>query len=143
MSELDTVTVFPRDENSRINITSGEYRDVNATQTNVKYAKEVWFALRVAMVKTTAGKIEGRRCELFDYTNKTIIPKDDWQRKINDDLNRVINLKGDRFGKRNKWYVDLRDGRVFEDYLLKPDRISGIIESKRKVLSENRITTVK
>ena len=141
-AEAKTVTTFPRAPDGRVDLVNGVYREIQPTNTKVKYDKEVRFALGVAMVKTIDNKIEGRRLEPFDYTNKTIIPAEDWNRKEAEEIKRVKSLEGDRFGNKNIWTEDIRHGRIFEGDVLVPGLINGIAAAKAKMLATIGINTV-
>ena len=112
---------YPRDEDTgRVDLINGTYRDTCPSNTRVKYEKEVRFALGVAMVEfaPTAqreAKVEGVRCDAFNYTNKTIIPEEEFQQRIGDEIHCVKHLPGDSSGNKGIWTVDLRNGRLFDN----------------------------
>ena len=75
MSELDTMTLFPRAADGHIDLENGNYRDIIPTNMRVSYEKEICFDLGVVMVMTNEGRVKGHRYKAFDYTSKKVIPK--------------------------------------------------------------------
>ena len=66
---------FPRDKNGKIvsKNEEGEYSKDNNVRMRVKYHNNMRFSLGVATVERLDGEVEGRRCELIDYTGKVVI----------------------------------------------------------------------
>ena len=58
------------------------YRDSRPTNMKVKYEREFRFCLGVAMVKKLNGVVEGRRCDPYNYTGRTINTESKWQQKV-------------------------------------------------------------
>ena len=81
---------------------------------NVKYEKEARFAFGVALVMGNDGVEVGKRIPLFEYTERTILSRVDWKRKIREEIYRVKGLVND-----GDWVVSAREGRYFrEDELI-------------------------
>ena len=81
---------------------------------NVKYKKEARFAFGVALVMGNDGVKVGKRIPLFEYTERTILSRVDWKRKIREEIYRVKGLVND-----GDWIVSSREGRYFrEDELI-------------------------
>lgn len=58
----------------------------------VKYNKEVCFALSVAMVRTLDGKVKGRQCKAYNYTQKIIVPDAEFMQKVREEIIWVKSL---------------------------------------------------
>ena len=101
-----------RDEKGNPSLTGVESTDspVNVN-VNVKYEKEVRFALGVALVKNLDGNIVGMRIKEFDYTEQTILAHKDWQKKVKEAISDVKSRSTDGDG----WVKDNRNGLLFED----------------------------
>ena len=82
----------------------------NPVNVNVKYEKEVRFALGVAMVTRLDGTVNGLRIPLFDYTEQMIIAEKDWKKKQNEAMSYIKSL-----ANGGQWVQDCREGRMFED----------------------------
>ena len=81
---------------------------------NVKYEKEAEFAFGVALVMGNDGVKVGKLIPLFEYTERTILSRVDWKRKIREEIYRVKGLVND-----GDWIVSSREGRYFrEDELI-------------------------
>ena len=104
------ITRVKRDENGNPTLDGIETDDV-PVNVNVKYEKEVRFALGVALVKTTNGDVVGKRIKEFEYTEQTIIAEKDWQVKVRLAIGEVKSRTGDGYG----WTFDRRAGQLFED----------------------------
>ena len=63
-------------------------------------------------------------------------------RKVREEISRVKNLAGSAHGNKGQWTVDTRAGRVFEQDVLNPGIISGVLAAKQKILATQNITTV-
>ena len=46
---------------------------INPKRATFKYQQEGWFCLGVAKVEGQDGKVIGKRCPVFDYTEKKIV----------------------------------------------------------------------
>ena len=63
--------VFPRNEEGEVDVERGVYNTNNQPKrATFKYEKEGQFYLGVSKVEGQDGKIIGKRCPVFDYTEK-------------------------------------------------------------------------
>ena len=62
---------------------------MNPTVTKVKYEKEARLLFGVALVQLPNGDEEGRRCIPYDYTDKTIVPHEEWLRHKKEEIRHV------------------------------------------------------
>ena len=68
---------FPRNEEGEVGVERGVYNKNNQPKrATFKYEQEGRFCLGVAKVEGQDGKIIGKRCPMFDYTEKKIVPLD-------------------------------------------------------------------
>ena len=88
----------------------GEASTDNPVNVNVKYEKEVRFALGVAMVTRVDGSVDGLRIPAFEYTEQTIIAEKDWKKKQSEAMAYIKSLTSG-----GQWVQDCRDGRLFAD----------------------------
>ena len=130
------ITLFPKAVDDRVDLDKGKYHDIIPTNMRDKYEKEICFALGVTMIMTKEGNVKGCRCKAFDYTSKTVISKKDWNQKIKEEISRVKRLIGNKHGRKGPWCVNTRDGRVFEEDIINPGRITGLAEKKKTTLAE-------
>ena len=66
--------VFPRNEEGEVDAERGVYNTNNQPKrATFKYEQEGRFCLCVAKVEGQDGKIIGKRCPVFDYTEKKIV----------------------------------------------------------------------
>ena len=86
--------IFPRDKNGRIagKDKKGEYSTNVDVSMRVKCHDKMRFAPSVAMVKMLDGNVEGKRCELIDYTGKVVISRPEEEKIIQDEILRVKAL---------------------------------------------------
>ena len=72
----------------------------NAT---LKYEQEEWFRLEVAKVESKDGTITGKRCPVFDYTEKKIFTIDAYKKEILNEFVRIrkLTLSLSRWVKKN------------------------------------------
>ena len=89
----------------------GEASTDNPVNVNVKYEKEVRFALGVAMVTRVDGSVDGLHIPAFEYTEQTIIAEKDWKKKQSEAMAYIRSLTANG----GQWVQDCRDGRLFED----------------------------
>ena len=61
---------------------------------SVKYSDEMRFAFGVAVVEKLDGTIEGRRCEMIDYTGKILVSHNDYKKKQKEEIYQVKALTG-------------------------------------------------
>ena len=110
--------LFKRDRSGKIDLVNGEYSSERKTILNVKYEKECRLGLGCAMVqpKSPDGTIlpsVGRRCHPFDYTSKTMIGIDDYEKMIKIKIDRVKSLSSTKVGF---WLQSSReDGKFYLD----------------------------
>ena len=66
--------VFPRNKEGEVDVERGVYNTNNQLKrATFKYEQEGRFCLGVAKVEIQDGKIIGKRCLVFDYTEKKIV----------------------------------------------------------------------
>ena len=85
---------FPRDRNGNIDVVRGEYSKKKVSRLNVKYEKEARMGLGCAMVAPldpngNSLPSEGRRCALFDYSEKVLISIADYKKNMQIEFSRV------------------------------------------------------
>ena len=74
--------VFPRNEEGEVDVERGVYNTNNQAKiASFKYEQEGQFCLGVAKVEGQDGKIIGKRCPVFDYTEKKIVTIDDYKKE--------------------------------------------------------------
>ena len=74
---------FPRDEEGNIDVKKGKYGTNNQPKKSTfKYEQEGRFCLGVAKIKSKNGRITGKRCPVFDYTNKKIVTIGAYKKEI-------------------------------------------------------------
>ena len=84
---------FPRDEKGNVDDKNGQYGTNNQPKkATFKYEQEGRFCLGVANIESNNGKITGKRCPVFDYTNKKIVTIGAYKRKILKEFARVRQL---------------------------------------------------
>ena len=77
--------VFPRNKEGEVDVERCVYNTNNQPKrATFKYEHEVLFCLGVAKVEGQDGTIIGKRCPVFDYTEKKIVTIDALQ-KINEE----------------------------------------------------------
>ena len=99
-----------RDEYGNPSVDGIESND-SPVNVNVKYEKEVRFALGVALVQLDSGEVEGRRIPCFEYTEQTIVAHKDWIRKYDDAIRHIKDLTTER----KDWINDPRNDRILEN----------------------------
>ena len=66
--------VFPRNKEGEVDVERGVYETNNLpTKATFKYKQDGQFCLGVARLEGQDGKIIGKRCPVFDYTEKKIV----------------------------------------------------------------------
>ena len=85
--------MFPRNEDVEVDVERGVY-DTNNKQkrASFKYVQEGRFCLSVAKVESQEEKIIGRRCPVFDYTEKKIVTIDAYKKEMRNELERIRKL---------------------------------------------------
>ena len=87
--------VFPRNEEGGVDVERGVYNTNNKPKKEtIKYEQEGRFCLSVAKVESQDWTIIGKRCTVFDYTEKKIVT-----------INAYNNINEERIGKNNEDYV--------------------------------------
>ena len=137
---VDFVYRYPRDENDALD-PNGTLKDTDPTETNVKYETEVRLALGVFLFQYPSGEIEGRRIKPFSYTSQYIVTETEWKRKVQYEILRVKNLKGDNNGNKGQWTQKVRQGRFFEEDDLKI--LKGIGPAVGQRMNEQGFRSVK
>ena len=131
----------PRNNDGKIDLRHGTIKNNNPTETKVKYSKEARLGLGVALVLLPDGTEEGRRCEPFDYTEKVVVSNADWNKLVQNEIQRVKNLTGDCHGHKGPWAVSKRDGKIYEDD--NSNKIKGIGKNASSILATVGILKVK
>ena len=134
---------FPRDSSGKIDPKNGEYAGKKISRLNVKYEKECRMGLGCAIVQPvdTNGldlPCEGRRCELFDYTSKTLISITDYKKMVASEIARVRKCPS----TSKKWIEKRReDEKVYA--CEKVDRLKKCGNVTKKKLGTIGIVTVR
>ena len=85
--------VFPRNEEGEVDVKRGVYNTNNQpNRSTFKYEQEGRFCLGVAKVEGQDGKIIGKRCPVFDYTEKKIVTINAYKKEIRNELERIRKL---------------------------------------------------
>ena len=95
---------FPRNPDGTFN-RSGSYGDTLYCAT-YKYPNQARFCLGVAKVMKLDGTVEGRRCNVFDYTSKKVVTIKDYELAVKQEIKRVKNLSTKSL--ISPWIVDTR-----------------------------------
>ena len=75
--------VFPRNEEGEVDVERGVYETNNQPKrSSFKYEQEGRFCLSVAKVESQGGTIIGKRCPVFDYTEKKIVTIDAYKKEF-------------------------------------------------------------
>ena len=73
--------LFPRNEEGEVDVKIGFYEMKNQPKkATFKYEHEGQFFLGLAKVESKYWKITGKRCPVFDYTEKKIVTIDDYKK---------------------------------------------------------------
>ena len=114
----DHILKFPRDANGKIDLLNGSYSKEKVTVMKCKYMDEVRLCLGVAVVTPVIDSVEqpmeGRRCKPFVYSGQTLLSLTDYDKKVQNEINRVRTLKG---GHSSGW-VTAKNGttdKLYED----------------------------
>ena len=84
---------FPRDEEGDVDVKNGQYGTNNQPKkATFKYEQEGSFCLGVAKIESNNGKITGKRCQVYDYTNKKIVTIGAYKKEILKEFARVRQL---------------------------------------------------
>ena len=84
---------FLRDEEGNVDVKIGQYGTNNQPKkATFKYEQEGRFCLGVAKIESKNGKIIGKRCPDFDYTNKKIVTVGAYKKEILKEFARVRQL---------------------------------------------------
>ena len=72
---------FPINEEGKVDVKRGVYDTNNQPKrATFKYEQEGQFCLGVAKVESKDGTITGKRCPVFDYTDKKIVTIDAYKK---------------------------------------------------------------
>ena len=74
-------------------------------RANFKYEQEGRFCLGVAKVEGQDGKIIGKCCPVFDYTEKKIVTIDAYKKEMRNELERIRKLTS----SSSPWFEGLID----------------------------------
>ena len=84
---------FPRDEEGNVDVKNGQYGTNNQPKRSTfKYEQEGRFFLGVANIESKNGKITGKRCPVFNYTNKKIVKIGAYKKEIIKEFARVRQI---------------------------------------------------
>ena len=84
---------FPRDEEGNIDVKNGKYDTKNQQEkATFKYEQEGRFCRGVEKIESKNGKITGKQCPVFDYTNKKIVTIGAYKKEILKEFARVRQL---------------------------------------------------
>ena len=96
---------FRRDENGKLDA-AGEFSTKEVSVLNCKYEKEGCFGLGCAVVCPRDTGVEvGRVCRPFDYSGKTILSIDDYDKQVQEEFRQVCQLSD----KTKTWITKNRD----------------------------------
>ncbi len=84
--------LFDRDDLGRLDA-DGELREPTP-QAKLKFPKEARCSFGCAAVKTMTGQVEGRRCEVFFYSNRWMVNVEEWETLKKAENERVKSLTG-------------------------------------------------
>jgi hypothetical protein len=105
--------VFPRNEAGKIDLLNGTYASEDRIKMKVKYAKEARFCFGCAVVTRKddpTNKRIGRRCEPFDYSEKTLLSIKEFGARQKTEISRVKSLSSG-----GEWVFDPRPkGRIYQ-----------------------------
>ena len=107
------------------------------SRLHMKYPEQAHLLLGIAPVLLSDGKEEGRWCEPYDYTGKTVVRIAVWNKGEQDEIRRVKNLKhGDHKWVQNFWHAnDLREEELV-------GKVKGVGRAKQQQLAKEGITKV-
>ena len=84
---------FPRYEEGNVDVKNCQYGTNNQPKNpTFKYEQEGRFCLGVAKIESKNGKITGKQCPVFDYTNKKIVTIGAYKKEILKEFARVRQL---------------------------------------------------
>ena len=128
---------FARDSNGKLDM-NGEYSDKKLEILNCKYEKEGRFGLGCAVIQPIDSNgnnlpPEGMSCQIFDYSGKTIISLNDFEKFKKQEFQRISTLSD----KTKNWIHDPRNPQDLydDDDLLRLDRVGK--RTKEKLLLAN------
>ena len=85
--------LFPRNEEGKVDVKIGVYETKNLPyKATIKYKQEGRFCIGEAKVESKYGTIIGKRCPVFDYTEKKIFTIDAYKKEILNELARIRKL---------------------------------------------------
>ena len=84
---------FPRDEEGNVDVKNGQYGTNNQPKkATFNYEQEGRFCLGEVYIESKNGRITGKRCPVFDYTNKKIVTIGAYKKEILKEFERVRQL---------------------------------------------------
>ena len=84
---------FPRYEEGNVDVKNAQYGTNNQPKkATFKYEQELRFCIGVANIESKNGTITGKRCPVFDYTNKKILTIGVYKKEIIKEFARVREL---------------------------------------------------
>ena len=119
---------FRRDENGKL-CEQGEFSKEEVSVLNCKYEKEGRFGLGCAVVAPACGApLVGRVCPAFDYSGKTILSIDDFEKVMRQEFARVRQLSD----RTKLWITSNRDPQdlFMDDKLCILDKVGKKTEAK-------------
>ncbi|CAB9505297.1 unknown protein [Seminavis robusta] len=140
---------FPRNENGKIDLENGKYKEEDKSFLQVKYDKEiricpgcVYFGDEEVNPDKDGNNVNDSKTELldyFDYSGKIMLSIKDYKTKINTEIGRVKGLKS---GKSSGWVTDGReDGVIYQgDDVTAFNGVAGATQGK---LNNHGIYTVR
>ena len=102
--------MFPRNEDGEVDVKRGVYDTKNQPKrASFKYKQEGRFCLGVVKVDSQDGKIIGKRCLVFDYTEKKIITIDAYKKEMRNELERI----GDITSYLSQWVEKIKSDKIW------------------------------
>jgi len=97
------------------------------SRLHMKYPEQAHLLLVIAPVLLSDGKEEGRWCEPYDYTEKTVVMIAVWNKGEQDEIHRVKNLKdGGHKWVQNFWHAN----DLWEEALV--GKVKGVGRAKQQ-----------
>ena len=96
--------MFPRNKDGEVDVERGVYDTKNQPKrASFKYKQEGRFCLGVVKVEIQDGKIIGKRCLVFDYTEKKIVTIHAYKKEMRNELERIRKLtsSSSQWAKKN------------------------------------------
>ena len=132
---------FRRDANGKLDA-EGEFLSGQVSVLNCKYEKEGRFGLGCAVVAPLdCDGLVGRVCPAFDYSGKTILSLDDFDKQMMQEFNRVRHLSN----KTKTWITSARDPQDLfcSDALSVLDKVGKKTEEKLQAAGISNVGDLK